>query len=147
MGYLGSYDDLCYCDIYNYVTKQFMEDYDWQESFALTCGTKEQQDYYKNLFKDKFNKKNMRIEGEDRYFSAEDARRVSEEISKNKTNEQLDWIYKLINDARFDGKRSVTFSNKKLFESTKNFLEGKGFKVTHFYGDQRDPADDTTISW
>ena len=124
-----------------------MEDYDWQESFALTCGTKEQQDYYKNLFKDKFNKKNMRIEGEDRYFSAEDARRVSEEISKNKTNEQLDWIYKLINDARFDGKRSVTFSNKKLFESTKNFLEGKGFKVTHFYGDQRDPADDTTISW
>ena len=123
------------------------DDYDWQESFVLTCGTKEQQDYYKNLFKDKFNKKNMRVEGEDRYFSAKDARRVSEEVSKNKTNEQLDWIYKLINDARFEGKRSITFSNKKLFESTKDFLEGKGFKVTHFYGDQRDPADDTTISW
>lgn len=89
----------------------------------------------------------MRVEGEETYFTAEDARRVSEEVAKNKTSEQLDWIYKLINNARFDGKRSVTFSNKTLLVSTKEFLERKGFKVTHFYGDQRDPADDTTISW
>lgn len=89
----------------------------------------------------------MKIECEDKYFSAEDARRVSDEVRKNKTNEQLDWIYKLINDARFNGKRSITFSNKTLYESTTEFLKNKGFKITHFYGDQRDPADDTTISW
>ena len=132
MGYLGPDGDLAY---------------DWQESFALTCGTKEQQDYYKNLFKDTFNKKNMRIEGEDKYFSAEDARKVSDEVIKGKVESELDWIYKLINEARFEGKRAITFSNKSIFGSTKEFLESKGFKVTHFYGDQRDPADDTTISW
>ena len=101
-----------------------MEDYDWQESFALTCGTKEQQDYYKNLFKDKFNKKNMRIEGEERYFSAEDARRVSNEISTGQMHEQLDWIYKLINEARFDGKREVLIKHclnlQKIFLSQKD---------------------------
>ena len=104
-------------------------------------------DYYndKSIKNDKCNY--MRIEGEDRYFSAEDARRVSNEISTGQMHEQLDWIYKLINEARFDGKREVTFSNKTLFESTKDFLKSKGFKISYFYGDQRDPADDTTISW
>ena len=89
----------------------------------------------------------MRIEGEQKYFTADEARQVSDEISFNKTKEELDWIYKLINDARFDGKRSITFSNKSLMKSTKIFLENKGFKISYFYGDQRDPADDTTISW
>lgn len=76
----------------------------------------------------------MRIEGEDRYFSAEDARRVSNEISTGQMHEQLDWIYKLINEARFDGKREVTFSNKTLFETTKDFLKSKGFKISYFFG-------------
>lgn len=89
----------------------------------------------------------MRIVGEQKYFSASEAREVSNEIANNLMNEELDWIYELINEARFDGKREVTFSNKTLRKSTKEFLISKGFKISYFYGDQRDPADDTTISW
>lgn len=89
----------------------------------------------------------MRIVGEQKYFSASEAREVSNEIANNLMNEELDWIYELINEARFDGKREVTFSNKTLRKSTKEFLISKGFKISYFYGDQREPADDTTISW
>ena len=90
---------------------------------------------------------NMRIEGEQKYFSASDAREVSKEVSNNLMNEELDWIYEMINKARFEGKYEITFSNKTLRKSTKEFLISKGFKISYFYGDQRDPADDTTISW
>jgi len=90
---------------------------------------------------------NMRIEGEQKYFSASDAREVSKEVSNNLMNEELDWIYGMINRARFEGKYEVTFSNKTLRKTTKEFLISKGFKISYFYGDQRDPADDTIISW
>lgn len=89
----------------------------------------------------------MRVEEEQKYFSANEAREVSNEIANHLMNEELDWVYKLINKARFDGKYEVTFSNKTLRKSTKEFLILKGFKISYFYGDQRDPADDTTISW
>ena len=120
------------------------EKYDWQDSYALTSETKEQQEYYKKLF----NKKIMpRIEGEQNYFTAEEARKVSEEISNGNMHKELDWVYGLINDARFKGERQITFSNKTLYNSTKEFLKSKGFKISHFSGTQWDPADDTTISW
>lgn len=90
---------------------------------------------------------NMRIEGEQKYFTADEARQVSDEINSERMKEELDWIYNLINEARFEGKHEVTFSNKTLMKSTTEFLKGKGFKISYFYGDQRDPADDTTISW
>lgn len=89
----------------------------------------------------------MRVEEEQKYFSANEAREVSNEIANHLMNEELDWVYKLINKARFDGKYEVTFSNKTLRKSTKEFLISKGFKISYFYGDQRDPADDTIISW
>lgn len=89
----------------------------------------------------------MWIEGEDKYFTADDARKVSEEISTGRMHQELDWIYEKINEARFNGKRSITFSNKTLFESTKEFLKTKGFEIKHFCGCQWDPVDDTTISW
>ena len=44
----------------------------------------------------------MRIEGEPKYFSASDAREVSKEVSNNLMNEELDWIYEMINKARFE---------------------------------------------
>ena len=120
------------------------ENYDWQDSYALTSGTKEQQEYYKKLF----NKKIMpRIEEEQKYFTAEEARKVSKEISNGNMHKELDWIYGLINNARFKGEYKITFSNKTLYNSTEEFLKSKGFKINHFYGDQREPADDTTISW
>ena len=61
--------------------------------------------------------------------------------------DELDWIYGLINEARFDGKHEITFSNKTLMMSTSEFLKLKGFKISHYSGCQWDPADDTTISW
>ena len=89
----------------------------------------------------------MRIEEEQKYFTAKEARDVSDEIRNGQMIEELDEIYGMINDARFDGKTAIKFSNKTLRKSTKEFLESKGFKVSHFVGTQWDPANDTTISW
>ena len=90
---------------------------------------------------------NMRIEGEQKYFTADEARQVSDEINSERMKEELDWIYNLINEARFEGKHEVTFSNKTLMKSTTEFIKGKGFTIKYFCGTQWDPADDTTISW
>jgi hypothetical protein len=60
---------------------------------------------------------------------------------------QLNWIYDLINKARFDGKYQITISDRTLKSHTINILKEKGFKISHFYGCQWDPANDTTISW
>lgn len=89
----------------------------------------------------------MKIEGEQKYFTAEEAREVSDEINSDRMKDELDWIYNLINEARFEGKHEITFSNKTLMKSTSEFLKSKGFKISHYSGCQWDPADDTTISW
>lgn len=89
----------------------------------------------------------MKIEGEQKYFTAEEARQVSDEINSENMNRELDWIYDLINNARFEGEHSITFSNKTLMKATSEFIKAKGFKISHFSGTQWDPADDTTISW
>lgn len=94
------------------------------------------------------NRNNMpKIEDEQKYFTAQEARAVANEINSDRTKDELDWIYNLINDARFDGKHEITFSNKSLMKSTSEFLKTKGFKISYFSGTQWDPADDTTISW
>ena len=94
------------------------------------------------------NKNNMsKIEDEQKYFTAEEARQVSNEVNSESMKRELDWIYDLINNARFEGKHSITFSNKTLMKSTSEFLKAKGFKISYFSGTQWDPADDTTISW
>jgi len=87
------------------------------------------------------------IEGEQKYFTANEAREVADEINSDRMKDELDWIYNLINEARFEGKHDVTFSNKSLMKSTSEFLKAKGFKISYFCGTQWDPADDTTISW
>ena len=89
----------------------------------------------------------MKVEGEQKYFTAEEARQVSDEISSENMKKELNWIYDLINNARFEGEHSITFSNKTLMKSTSEFIKAKGFKISHFSGTQWDPADDTTISW
>jgi hypothetical protein len=90
---------------------------------------------------------NMKIEGEQKYFTAEEARQVSDEINSENMKKELDWIYDLINNARFEGEHSITFSNKSLMKATSEFIKSKGFKISHISGTQWDPADDTTISW
>ena len=89
----------------------------------------------------------QKIEGEEKYFTAEEARQVANEVNSESMKRELDWIYDLINNARFEGKHSITFSNKTLMKSTSEFLKAKGFKISYFSGTQWDPADDTTISW
>ena len=89
----------------------------------------------------------MKIENEQKYFTAEEARQVSDEINSESMKKELNWIYDLINNARFEGEHSITFSNKTLMKTTSEFLKTKGFKISHFSGTQWDPADDTTISW
>lgn len=89
----------------------------------------------------------MHIEGEDKYFSAREARSVSEAVKGDLMRDELDFIYEKINNARFEGKNSITFSNKSFSKATTEFLKSKGFKVEYFYGVQWDPADDTIISW
>jgi len=86
------------------------------------------------------------IEGEQKYFTAQEARAVSMEIRDNRLNEELDEIYNKINDARFEGKTSITL-NRFIDKLTQEFLEKKGFTVKMFSGTQWDPCNDTTISW
>jgi hypothetical protein len=83
----------------------------------------------------------------EKYFSAEEAREISDAINSDKLKDELDWIYNKIDVARFAGKHEITFSNKTLMKATKEFLTSKGFNINHFSGCQWDPADDTTISW
>jgi hypothetical protein len=89
----------------------------------------------------------MKIENEQKYFTAEEARQVSDEVNSESMKHELDWIYNLINEARFNGDHSITFSNKTLMKATSEFIKAKGFKISYFSGTQWDPADDTTISW
>ena len=81
------------------------------------------------------------------YFTAEEAREVSDSVNSKMFEDELNWIYKLIDDARFKGLHAVTFSNQTLMSATIKFLKAKGFKISHFSGTQWDPADDTTITW
>ena len=87
-----------------------------------------------------------RIEGEQKYFTAQDARAVSMEIRDNRLNKELDEIYGLINEARFEGKTAITL-NRFIDKYTEEFLRNKGFTVKRFSGTQWDPCNDTTISW
>lgn len=82
-----------------------------------------------------------------KYFSAQEAREISDAVKGQQMKDELDWIYEMIDKARFDGKHEIVFSNKTLMKATNEFLKAKGFKISHFSGTQWDPADDTTISW
>ena len=84
-----------------------------------------------------------KIEGEPTYFTANDARKVSDEISKSKLHSELSEVYHLINDARWEGENKVSLIKKKLMDSTIKFLEEKGFKVKIEYAQTYN----TIISW
>lgn len=89
----------------------------------------------------------LMVEKEDNYFSAKDARQISDAVNKQLQNHELDEIYKEINDARWRGDISVKFIDRKFMDKTVLFLKERGFKVDYFNGSQWDPANDTTISW
>ena len=87
-----------------------------------------------------------KVEGEQKYFTAQEARKVSSEILNMQINKELDEIYRLINDARFEGKTTITL-DRFIDKLTQEFLERKGFTVKIFSGTQWDPYHETKIYW
>ena len=83
----------------------------------------------------------------EKYFTAEEARKVSDIILSDAIKKELDYIYKKIDIARHNGKRSISLFNESFCERTKEFLKEKGFNVNQYYGDQRDPYLEIIISW
>ncbi len=83
----------------------------------------------------------------EKYFTAEEARKVSDNILSDTIKKELDYIYNKIDIARNNGQRSISFFDESFCERTKEFLKEKGFNVNQYYGDQRDPYLEITISW
>ena len=73
--------------------------------------------------------RNMRVEGEQRYFTAEEAKRVSNEVSKEQMNAELDEVYNKINEARFKGKSSVVIGKFFISISTTPSAVGIALKI------------------
>lgn len=95
-----------------------------------------------------FNKDMNNVEEyKNNFFDAQTAKEWSIHVQSGQLKNELEYIYKEINNSINKGERECTFSNKNFSSQAENFLKDKGFKVSHFYGDQRDPANDTTISW
>jgi hypothetical protein len=81
------------------------------------------------------------------FFTATEAKERSIAISSGRLEEELEHIYEKINEAINLGKTEVTLYDQTVSSQAKEFLLNKGFKVSWFGGDQRDPCNDTTISW
>ena len=81
------------------------------------------------------------------FFTAKEAKERSTAISSGMLEEELEHIYEKINEAINLGKNEVIFYDHSISTLAKEFLLNKGFKVSWFGGDQRDPCNDTTISW
>lgn len=81
------------------------------------------------------------------YFSASEARNMTNSVINGVMTKELENIYGEITKAIQEGRNSIKYSNVTFSKVTIEFLKNKGFKVEHFSGVQWDPADDTTISW
>ena len=81
------------------------------------------------------------------FFTATEAKERSVAISSGKLEEELEHIYEEINKAISLGKTEVILYNTSISAQAQDFLFNKGFKVSWFGGDPRDPYNDTTISW
>ena len=83
----------------------------------------------------------------EKYFTAEEAKVRSTTINNNKLDQEIDFIYEKIQNAVEQGESNVVLYNKKISKEAKKFLFNKGFKVSWWGGSQRDPCNDTKISW
>lgn len=81
------------------------------------------------------------------FFTATEARERTIAIISGRLEEELEHIYEKINEAISLGKNEVILYNTSISAQAQDFLFNKGFKVSWFGGDQRDPCNDTTISW
>lgn len=81
------------------------------------------------------------------FFTATEAKERTTAIISGRLEQELENIYNKINEAIGFGKTEVILYNKSISAQAQDFLLNKGFKVSWFGGDQRDPCNDTTISW
>lgn len=81
------------------------------------------------------------IVGEQKYFTAEEARIVSDEQRKSIITKEIDSIYKEIDKARWDGDRCIYLKDTCLQDETMVFLKNKGFKIKF------DPYNDIKFFW
>lgn len=83
----------------------------------------------------------------DNFFTAEEAKQKSLAVLSSKLENELDFIYKEINEAISQGSIECKFYSKKFSNEATNFLESKGFKVNVTKGDPRELEYDTTVYW
>lgn len=81
------------------------------------------------------------------FFDAQIAKERSIRIQSGALEDELKSIYMEINKAINAGDRSITKNDWFISEQAGDFLKNKGFEIKHFYGDQRDPYNETTIAW
>ena len=84
-----------------------------------------------------------------KYFTAENAHELTQLYRNSKIERELDSIYEKIKLAIHNGEYSITsdYYGKTISPDVLQELKNKGFKIKEFYGDQRDPCYDVTISW
>lgn len=81
------------------------------------------------------------------FFDAQTAKERSVRIQSGALQDELKSIYTEIQKAINVGDRSISKEGWFISTQAEDFLKNKGFNVEHFYGDQRDPFNETTISW
>lgn len=83
------------------------------------------------------------------FFTAEEAKERSAVNLSNKIEQELEFIYEKINESINGGHTRYVFYHKIFSDEAVEFLKMKGFNVSVFMGDPRDPypSNDTTISW
>jgi len=84
-----------------------------------------------------------------KYFTAENAHELTQLYRNSKIERELDSIYEKIKLAIHNGDYFVTldYYGKVMSPGVIQALKEKGFIIKEFYGDQRDPFHDITISW
>ena len=83
------------------------------------------------------------------YFTAEEARQRVEELIQTKLEEDIDFVYARIEEDIKLRRRvaNIEFGNEEITKELMDFLTNKGFSVSKFHGDQRDPCNQLVVKW
>lgn len=81
------------------------------------------------------------------FFDAQTAKERSVRIQSGALQDELKSIYTEIQKAINAGDRSISKEDWLISTQAEDFLKNKGFGIKHFYGDQRDSFNETTITW
>lgn len=83
------------------------------------------------------------------YFTAEEARQRVKELTQTKLEEDIDFVYARIEEDIKLRRRvsNIEFRNEEITKELMDFLTNKGFSVSKFQGDQRDPCNQLVVKW